>query len=1203
MNFIQKTPKKHFWIYLIAGILLIFVAIIFQEYFLYQNQPDKISQNFQSVFYKKEKKITDELEFLKREFSKHTVDRSLKLSKKYQEIFEKTGLAFLIYEKDSLVFWSSNAIPGIETLKKSELFKSSDILKLQNGWYKVNRKQDLSRTFVGLILVEHCYPFRNEYLNDNFQEDFHVPANTKITNIKEKYTIYSTSGTPLFSLIFPAQCKIPASMNFILFILYLTGFFSFLTFLYKLYDHTGTVFQNKGLMLIWITADILLLRLLLFFFRIPHILYNSDLFGPEYFSSSQLLPSLGDFLVNSLLLLFLAYIFFKHYPGFIKTKGKRKSTLYIIGFLQIFCIAFCFGFSLYLIRDLVINSSLSLNLQNIANITLPSIIGFIIIAAVFLSFFLVAFRLSIVTLHLLGKSKNAYNEMRTIRISLSGIVCFLVFFSVVSTGVLNYYNDHAEKEKRKLLAVKLGVERDPIVEMMFSRQEDAMLKDTVLQTFSETPHEGSYILMEDSLARIIQRKYFREVWNNYSVQVTICSGENILKVQPQNYLYNCNSYFQNIVKEFGKPTGSRQLFYLDYGYGYKNYLAVIPVKFKLQTEPESGIAYIEISSKLILKDQGYPGLLIDNPHGLNKDLSEYSYAFYRNTKLIQRFGNIDYSLELDHTIHYPQFQAHFYSKDGYNHFCYPINHHDFLIISKKEPSLMDKIAPFSYLFFFFSFFSILFYTIVHFHGLFRTSFTRMGERIQVSMTSVLIISFLIIGALIILYINQLNARKNIENLNERTHSILVELQHKFGSLEIFDDQNTDGLNELMTKLSNVFFSDINLYDPQGLLIATSRPEIFEEGLISKMMNQLAFKQLRYAHSSFYILDEQIGTHHYNSAYMPLYNDRNQLLAYLNLPYFARQEEMKHEISSFLVTFINVYVFQIILGIIISLIVSSYITHPLKILTTRIGRVTFGKNNVKIDWKRKDEIGKLIEEYNMMIDELAKSADILIRSEREGAWREMARQVAHEIKNPLTPMKLSVQYLVKVWHDKTPDWENKLNRFSQTMIGQIEALSSIAAEFSNFAQMPAAKNELLLLDEVLQRVMDLYQNFPSIKYVCSPSLSGRFIKADRKQLERVFTNLINNAIQAIGNNPQGNILLSLEDENETLLVKVADNGIGIPKEQTEQVFLPNFTTKSGGMGLGLAIVKNIIKDAGGEISFISKQDVGTTFFLWFPSVNN
>ncbi len=1203
MNFAKKPQKNHFLLFLIAGILMIFFTIIIQEYFSYLNLPDIISKNVQSVLEKKEKKLTYELDFLIREFPKPVFQKNKLFSKRYQEFFEKEGLALFVYEKDSLVFWSTNAIPGIETFNRSKLFKKSSVLKLQNGWYQVTQKQNMSGTFLGLILIERSYPFRNEYLKDNFQEDFNIPTGTKITRSNGKNEIYSITGNPLFSLVIPDSNKIPASIIYLLLCFYLTGFLLFLAFLYNLSIHIEKFLPNKSLSLIGVIIAILLLRLAQFFYRIPRILYNSDLFGPGYFSSSSLIPSLGDFLVNSLLLLFFAYIFFLRYPDIIQTAGTKRSTRNLIGIFQLFAIGISFGFSLLLIRDLVVNSSVSMNLQNLTSITLPSIIGLTIIAAVLLSFFLVAFRLSVSVWYLFRKTTNGLKEKKGIRLSLSGIVCSLIFFSIVATYVLNYYNDIAEKEKRKLLALKLGVERDPNVEMLFSRQESEMLTDPFLQGFSGSTQIMSYAMKEDSLARMIQRAYFRAVWNNYSVQVTLCSGQNILKIQPQNYLYDCNAYFQNLLKEFGKPTGSPHLFFLDYGYGYKNYLAVIPVKYKFQTALRAAVAYIEISTKLVLKDQGYPELLIDNPQGRRKDLSEYSYAFYRNTKLSQRFGNIDYSFELDHPLDHPHILAHFYSMNGCNHFCYPINLHDFLIISKKEPSVMDTIAPFSYLFFFFALFSIIFYSAVRFQTLFRTSFTSMAERVQVSMTGILIVSFLIIGALIILYINQLNARKNIENLNERTHSILVEFQHKFGSLEIFDEKSSESLNEQMTKLSNVFFTDINLYDPQGLLIASSRPEIFEEGLISKMMNQLAFDQLKDAHSSFYILDEQIGNHHYNSAYMPFYNDQNQLLAYLNLPYFARQEEMKREVSSFLVAFINVYAFLIILGIIISLLVSSYITHPLKILTTRIGRITFGKNNEKIDWKRKDEIGKLIEEHNMMIDEIAKSADILIRSEREGAWREMARQVAHEIKNPLTPMKLSVQYLEKAWNDKAPDWDLRLNRFSQTMIEQIEALSSIASEFSNFAQMPTAKNEILNLDEILQSVMALYLNFSSIKYVFTPSLPMCFIKADRKQLIRVFTNLINNAIQAIENERKGNILISLTQENETLLVSIADNGIGIPTEQSDRVFLPNFTTKSGGMGLGLAIVKKIVQEAGGEISFVSQKGGGTTFFLRFPCSKN
>ena len=395
---------------------------------------------------------------------------------------------------------------------------------------------------------------------------------------------------------------------------------------------------------------------------------------------------------------------------------------------------------------------------------------------------------------------------------------------------------------------------------------------------------------------------------------------------------------------------------------------------------------------------------------------------------------------------------------------------------------------------------------------------------------------------------------------------------------------------------------MNLYSPEGKLIATSRPEIFEEGLSSELMNREAFSNLNYMHNSYFFQKENIGENGYNSAYMPFFNERNQLLAYLNLPYFARQNDLKKEISAFLVAFINVYVFLIIVGIFLALVVSNYISRPLRILASSISQLSYGKNNEKIEWKRRDEIGQLVDEYNRMIDELAISADLLARSERETAWREMARQVAHEIKNPLTPMKLSVQHLEKAWNDHTSDWDERLKRFTETMTEQIESLSAIASEFSDFAKMPVTQPENLDINEILENVKALYQDTSQIRFEFRyDSRVPHTILGDRKQLLRVFTNLINNAIQAIGNNKDGLISIELESSDNKYRLQISDNGRGISAELSDRIFQPNFTTKSGGMGMGLAIVKSIIQGLGGEISFTSGEGSGTTFIIIFPAL--
>jgi len=241
----------------------------------------------------------------------------------------------------------------------------------------------------------------------------------------------------------------------------------------------------------------------------------------------------------------------------------------------------------------------------------------------------------------------------------------------------------------------------------------------------------------------------------------------------------------------------------------------------------------------------------------------------------------------------------------------------------------------------------------------------------------------------------------------------------------------------------------------------------------------------------------------------------------------------------------------------------------------------------------------------MTEELVKSAELLARSERESAWREMAKQVAHEIKNPLTPMKLSVQYLKKAWNDNAPDWNERLERFSQTLIQQIDSLSEIASAFSDFASMPAATKTKINLAEVMNDAASLYKDIQNIRFIISSpdNESDRFIIADKRQLLRVFNNLIHNSVQAIGNKPDGMVQIRLKKENNYLIAEIQDNGSGMNDEQRAKVFSPYFTTKSSGMGLGLAIVKNIVSGMGGSIEFVSEENRGTIFTLRFPVTDN
>jgi nitrogen fixation/metabolism regulation signal transduction histidine kinase len=443
----------------------------------------------------------------------------------------------------------------------------------------------------------------------------------------------------------------------------------------------------------------------------------------------------------------------------------------------------------------------------------------------------------------------------------------------------------------------------------------------------------------------------------------------------------------------------------------------------------------------------------------------------------------------------------------------------------------------------------------------------------------------------------LNNEKNAELLTEKTHSVLIEIEHKIGNVQSFTPQKATEISDLLVKLSNVFFTDINLFDTKGNLIASSRPQIFDEGLISRKMNPVAYFQLKNIGKTQFVEKENIGKHEYLSAYMPFRNNDNKLVAYLNLPYFAKQSELKKEISSFLKAYLNIYVFLIAVAVFIALFVSNYITRPLTLIRDKLSNLKLGRKNEKIDWNRNDEIGSLIKEYNSMVDQLVKSADLLAKSEREVAWREMAKQVAHEIKNPLTPMKLSIQHLQRAWNDKVPDWDERLKRFTNTIVEQIDSLSLIASEFSDFAKMPRSDFEKVEIIKALQNTIDLFKDGTENNIVFESTIQEScFVYADKKQLIRVFNNLIKNALQAIPQTTKAKIQIAVEKRNSCFLIRISDNGVGISSEQKPKIFSPNFTTKSGGMGLGLAMVKSIIEATGGKIWFQSELDKGTTFFV-------
>lgn len=390
---------------------------------------------------------------------------------------------------------------------------------------------------------------------------------------------------------------------------------------------------------------------------------------------------------------------------------------------------------------------------------------------------------------------------------------------------------------------------------------------------------------------------------------------------------------------------------------------------------------------------------------------------------------------------------------------------------------------------------------------------------------------------------------------------------------------------------------IKLYDLDGQLLKSSKRTLQvdpnERCLDAEILNVLS-NTLEHR----YVLKNKVSGHTFQSSYSYIMDEKFKNIAILNLPYLENDDFFNKELKEFLFRLAYAYLVLILVAIIFAYFISKFITKSLKTISDKMSETRLEKRNKKIEIESSsEEIETLVNSYNSMIDELEASAVKLATNEREQAWREMAKQVAHEIKNPLTPMRLTVQSFERKFDPQDENIHQKLKEYSNTLIQQIDILSSIASAFSNFAKMPAQKSEILNVALIVKMALDIFNE----DYIEFHSEKDEIIaKFDRTQLIRVVTNLVKNGIQSIPDNSENSkISVCVFSDNTNVIITIEDNGSGIPEDTKAKIFEPKFTTKSSGMGLGLGMVKNIVETYNGSITFTSQLGKGTIFTVTFP----
>lgn len=466
-----------------------------------------------------------------------------------------------------------------------------------------------------------------------------------------------------------------------------------------------------------------------------------------------------------------------------------------------------------------------------------------------------------------------------------------------------------------------------------------------------------------------------------------------------------------------------------------------------------------------------------------------------------------------------------------------------------------------------------------------------------SMLTLIFISLLVIGATTIYFFNNQNEEYHIERLERKEKTVIASLNYFLKEFHV--DENTDVVSREFEKeikiLADVNNITINIFNTKGDILMSSDYNYDNPDFFEKKINPTIFKEIEKTKKRkvFEEGEQKISVYSY------IFDDDNNQIAIVNIPYNTDNMPVKENLEKFLNTLFKIYIFLFIGASLIAFFLSNYITKSMHTIIEKMRAVSISKKNTPLEWKAQDEIGMLVDEYNNMIKELEKSAQKLAKNERELAWREMAKQVAHEIKNPLTPMKLSVQHIERSLKPDDPNYKEKLSRFSQKMIQQIDTLTSIANEFSNFAKMPKTNMEETDLFSILKSTIELFEVRNNLEIKFKTTLSSAFINGDQKQMTRIFNNLIKNAIQAIPDERKGLIVINLLQENDFYRIEIKDNGTGISEELIGKIFVPNFTTKSTGTGLGLAMVKKIIETHHGTIEFTTNIGVGTSFIVELP----
>ncbi len=1024
---------------------------------------------------------------------------------------------------------------------------------------------------------------QNTLINDVRRNDNGVNPNLKLST---RYTVLplnhsggsvvTVEGRPLFKILRDTSSSAPFFDN------------SFLRWMSLLLFAIATVLflaghrTRKVYLVVMCTLSLLFLMAYIWGVQMNG---SADIFSPNLYADGTFFFSLGALLLtNTYITLFFicAYLVRADLVRFAQKSRKRRKrnlTIYItVAAISAICILIYTHLSL---KSLIYNSNISMELYLWNDRTTYTIL-------VYLSYMALMFCI----IQLMQMCAPAIRELTGRRFDFFSLK-WLAAFAFVSALYLSVASSKLgfQKEQDRIMvwANRLAVDRDLGLEIRLRSVEEAIASDQLISTLSSIDKASGMIL--------------NRITENYLSRIRQSHGISIMTFKDQDQ--DAMNHFTEIVRN-GTPIAenSRFLFVTD-GNGSFRYAGTF-----LFYSKESGITrmLLEIEPNSNKDDQGYKNLMgkFSTPGEINIP-AIYSYAKYSDGRLMSYKGNFPYPTIFDKsqlTSQNDKDTKITHSK-GFTHFNHKVSDNEVVIISRPQRHFLIFFTSFSYIFLLLLGITYAFVTIRknrsarHGSNYFKTRI----NTILLTSSSLILATLTTVSVLFVYKRNEDNMH-NLMSSKITTIQALLDAQTKYA--RGVQDLISPTFKAAVENVSSTTKSDITLYTPAGEVFHSTSPDVFEKMIIGNRIDQEAFHNIRHLNQRFFISKARVADFSYWALYAPLFNDNKEMMAIISVPYTDSGYDFQREAFFHAALLVNLFILLLIMALLFSTREVNALFSPLSEMGKKMNAADI--NNLEyIIYKRDDEISSLVDAYNRMVKELSDSSLQLAQAERDKAWSQMARQVAHEIKNPLTPIKLEIQRLIRLKQKGNPKWEEKFDQVSSVVLEHIDILTDTANEFSTFAKLYSEDPVVMDLDRTLKDQLMIFDNREGIRirYI---GMESALVKAPKPQLIRVFVNLITNAVQAVEimrkeaqengeEAPLGRVLICLRNSTRDGCYDVVfdDNGPGVKDENLSKLFTPNFTTKSGGTGLGLAICRNIVEKCDGEISYQKSFGLGGASF--------